>query len=91
MEAFLFLFLKTQLFAFNPRGRGFSNSALRLGTRLFGFGHEFRGRFLRFSGHVPGGLFEGSVSGGWGSSHQCSLHPACGIVTCAAKSVIRDP
>ena len=64
MEAFLFLFLKTQLFALNPRGRGFStNSALRLGTRLFGFGHEFRGRFLRFSGMFLGVCSRGMCLG----------------------------
>ena len=62
MEAFLFLFLKTQLFAFNPRGRGFSNSALRLGTRLFGFRHEFRGVSALFAAFLR--MFLGVCSRG---------------------------
>ena len=63
MEAFLFLFLKTQLFALNPRGRRFStNSALRLGTRLFGFRHEFRGVSALFAAFLR--MFLGVCSRG---------------------------
>ena len=89
MEAFLFLFLKTQLFALNPRGRGFStNSALRLGTQLFGFRHEFRGVSALFAAFLR--MFLGVCSRG-----MClgagDLLVISGCLFCALSTLLGRP